>query len=362
MATCPAGHQSASDDFCDVCGFRIDAAVFTQTGASPVVAGQRAGAQPAGPAQPGGPAGQPAAPDETCPRCGTARVGQFCEGCGYSFAAVGQPAPAPPAAPVTFAAQATPVGPPTALSPQSAPSFPPPPKPASNQPIWAPSQAPVSPPPASSPPASFPPASSPPAPAPPTSWFTPGQSPADPDLGPATVPPAAASSASSSTALPGPVAPPDPAPRPDSAQSVPWSAAPPIGATWTAVVTADRDYYETVKAASGPDAAEISFPAYCPERRFRLSGAEVRVGRRSVSRGIDPEIDLTGPPADPGVSRLHAVLVAAPDGSWSVLDPGSANGTFVNGDEIPQGKPVALRDGDRIHLGAWTALAISRDV
>jgi pSer/pThr/pTyr-binding forkhead associated (FHA) protein len=125
------------------------------------------------------------------------------------------------------------------------------------------------------------------------------------------------------------------------------------------VVTADRDYYETVQAAGGPDAAAIAFPAYCPERRFRLSGQEVRVGRRSVSRGIDPEIDLTGPPADPGVSRLHAVLVAAPDGTWSLVDPGSENGTLLNGAEIPQGTPVPLHDGDRIHLGAWTAVTIT---
>jgi pSer/pThr/pTyr-binding forkhead associated (FHA) protein len=126
------------------------------------------------------------------------------------------------------------------------------------------------------------------------------------------------------------------------------------------VVTADRAYYDSVQAASGPDAGAIIFPAYCPERRFRLSGTEVRVGRRSVSRGIDPEIDLTGPPADPGVSRLHAVLIEAPDGTWSVVDPGSENGTLVNGNEIPQGEAVPLHDGDRIHLGAWTALTITR--
>jgi pSer/pThr/pTyr-binding forkhead associated (FHA) protein len=53
------------------------------------------------------------------------------------------------------------------------------------------------------------------------------------------------------------------------------------------------------------------------------------------------------------------VLVAAPDGSWSVVDPGSANGTLVNGDEIRAGQAVALRDGDVIHLGAWTALTVS---
>jgi hypothetical protein len=126
-------------------------------------------------------------------------------------------------------------------------------------------------------------------------------------------------------------------------------------------VTADRAYYDTVRAAGGPDAAEISFPAYCPERRFRLSGTEVRIGRRSLSRGIDPEIDLTGPPTDPGVSRMHAVLIASPDGSWSVVDPGSENGTLVNGSEVRPGQTVPLHDGDRIHLGAWTALTITRD-
>lgn len=135
----------------------------------------------------------------------------------------------------------------------------------------------------------------------------------------------------------------------------------PGGPAWTAVVTADRAYYDSVQEAGGPDAGGITFPAYCPERRFRLSGSEVRVGRRSASRGIDPEIDLTGPPADPGVSRLHAVLIAGSDGTWSVVDPGSANGTFVNGNEITPGENVPLRDGDRIHLGAWTALTITHD-
>jgi hypothetical protein len=55
------------------------------------------------------------------------------------------------------------------------------------------------------------------------------------------------------------------------------------------------------------DAASIQFPAYCPEPRFRLTGREMRIGRRSTSRGLEPEIDLTGPPADPVISHLHAV-------------------------------------------------------
>ena len=124
------------------------------------------------------------------------------------------------------------------------------------------------------------------------------------------------------------------------------------------MVTADRAYYDSVQAASGPEAASIGFPACCAERRFRLSGTEVRIGRRSVSRGIEPEIDLTGPPLDTGVSRLHASLIAGPDGSWSVVDSGSPNGTLVNGSEIQPGEPVRLRHGDRIQLGAWTLITI----
>jgi hypothetical protein len=54
----------------------------------------------------------------------------------------------------------------------------------------------------------------------------------------------------------------------------------------------------------------------------------MRIGRRGASRGIEPEIDLTGPPADPGISHLHAVLPVEPHGGWAVLDSGSSNGTM----------------------------------
>jgi pSer/pThr/pTyr-binding forkhead associated (FHA) protein len=126
----------------------------------------------------------------------------------------------------------------------------------------------------------------------------------------------------------------------------------------TAVVTADRAYFDSVQAASGADAEGITFPVYCPQRRFPLTGTEMRIGRRSSRSGIDPEIDLTGPPADPGLSRLHAVLLRALDGSWSVIDPGSANGTLVNGSEIPRDQVVPVSAGDRIHVGAWTVISI----
>ena len=152
-----------------------------------------------------------------------------------------------------------------------------------------------------------------------------------------------------------------PAPTAISPLTRPDSLPPPtVAGTWTAVVAADRAYYDSVRAVSDQDAASISLPARVPERRFRLSGTEVRIGRRSVSRRIEPEIDLTGPPTDPGVSRLHAVLIAGPDQSWSVVDPGSPNGILVNGKDVPPGQAVPLQDGDRIHLGAWTVITIAR--
>jgi hypothetical protein len=262
VATCPSGHQSSSDDFCDVCGVLI--------GAAPSLAPDRA---PAG-----------AAPGEPCPRCGVPRAGQFCESCGYDFTVAGQG---------TFGAGTFDGG--------------------------------------ASPPAPPPPAPPPPAPTPPV----------PPPVTPPPVPPA-------------------PVPATQVPQAGPVRTAAAADAEWTAVVTADRAYFDAIQAAGGPDAAGIAFPAYYPQRRFRLAGTEVRIGRHSTSSGIDPEIDLSVAPADPGVSRLHAVLLKAPDGTWSVVDPWSANGTAVNGSEIPHGQAVPLRDGDRIHLGAWTELRVVR--
>jgi hypothetical protein len=144
-------------------------------------------------------------------------------------------------------------------------------------------------------------------------------------------------------------------------------AAPPAstnGPAWSAVVAADRTYFDRVIATGGPGADDIPFPAYYSERRFALgrsrAGEQKRIGRHSASRGIEPEIDLTGPPTDPGVSRMHAVLIGQPEGGWAVLDPGSENGTLVNDQEITTGVQVPLHDGDRINLGAWTAITVQR--
>ncbi|MFD0330538.1 FHA domain-containing protein [Streptacidiphilus monticola] len=45
-----------------------------------------------------------------------------------------------------------------------------------------------------------------------------------------------------------------------------------------------------------------------------------------------------------------------------VIDQDSTNGTTLNGapDPIPAHTPVALKDGDRIHVGAWTTITVLR--
>ncbi|HEX4093836.1 MAG TPA: FHA domain-containing serine/threonine-protein kinase [Trebonia sp.] len=153
-----------------------------------------------------------------------------------------------------------------------------------------------------------------------------------------------------------------PGPRPPAHNSSAPNAPVPTASagTWTAVVTGDRGYYEHVHAADAADAASISFPAYVAERRFPLSGTEVRIGRRSTKNAHQPDIDLTGPPTDPGVSRQHAELRRAPDGTWSVIDLDSPNGIQVNSKDVPAGTPIPLLPGDQIHLGAWTLITLTR--
>ena len=129
-------------------------------------------------------------------------------------------------------------------------------------------------------------------------------------------------------------------------------------AGWRIVVTADREYHERMRAAN-PDAEPIPFPAFCPERRFALPNRQAVIGRRSRSRGIEPEIDLTGPPEDPAISHAHALLITVPEG-WAVVDLNSANGTYVNDspDPIEANMPVPVGAGDRIHVGAFTTMTL----
>lgn len=134
--------------------------------------------------------------------------------------------------------------------------------------------------------------------------------------------------------------------------SDPTAASPPAG--WIAVVTSDVERF----AASGASDQGVEFPGE-HEHHVVLGMSSMRIGRRSRREPSSPDIDLTGPPTDPGVSRRHARLLWH-DRGWTLIDLGSANGTYVNESAAPvsQHEPVLLAAGDRIGLGLWTRITI----
>jgi hypothetical protein len=137
-----------------------------------------------------------------------------------------------------------------------------------------------------------------------------------------------------------------PTPSPSAVQSV----------VWTAVVAADREFYERVLAGGGPDAVE--FPEFFPERRITVRDNAL-IGRRNRDQGVDPEIDLGIHPVDRGVSTQHAVLRVR-DSGLTVTDLGSTNGTSLNDSDgfLVNGEEIQLSDGDRVHVGAWTTITV----
>ncbi|WP_369144282.1 FHA domain-containing protein [Streptomyces sp. R44] len=447
MPTCPNGHQSVSDDWCEVCGHRM-AGAGAPTGAvpppppppppaygypGPAGPGQAPPGPPQGPppGAPGnfgpgpspapgapGPFGAPAAPGgfgpggdpnataqaELCPQCRTPRehMAPFCEECRWNFltntatsytplaphnAPPQQPGP-PPGLNLPPGFQSPPPAPPQQQPPQQPDPFgyqgsrpsqvnrpaeplgaepthhqAPPQRPqAQQQPpappayLQAPAQAPAPP--------------APPQPRADDDWVLSPPSQHQPPQAPPAPPQHQAPQAPPHQAPPQqhqPQPPQHQGPPPHQAPQPPQQFQPPQTPpqpqqplVWTAVIGPDREYFMAMMQRSGPEATGLNLPAYSPDKHVPLQGNQVSIGRRRHSTGESPDIDLSVPPEDPGVSHQHAVLVQQPDGSWAVVDQNSTNGTTVNGGEEPIQPyvPVQLQDGDRVHVGAWTTITI----
>ncbi|MFF4171114.1 FHA domain-containing protein [Streptomyces sp. NPDC001744] len=424
MPTCPNGHQSVSDDWCEVCGHRM-AGAGAPTGAvppppppPPAYGHPGSPRPPAGPppGAPGGfgPGGDPnaTAQAQLCPQCRTPRehMAPFCEECRWNFltnTATSYTPVAPPDSPPRRP------GPPP--GPNLPPGFqtPPPGPPPQQQPDpfgyqgSRPSQVnrPAEPlgaepthhrTPQQQPPAYRASAQAPAPPAPPQpraddDWLLPppsahqdpqrqgppphqepphrgpqhqGPPPGVPQQPPAPqhqAPPHHQDPQQHHQQQQGPPQPPrhqGPPQHQQHHQDPPQQHRPPRN--WTAVIGPDREYFMAMMQRSGPEATGLNLPAYSPDRHLPLQGNQVSVGRRRHSTGESPDIDLSVPPEDPGVSHQHAVLVQQPDGSWAVVDQNSTNGTTINGGEEPIQPyvPVQLQDGDRVHVGAWTTITI----
>jgi hypothetical protein len=122
-------------------------------------------------------------------------------------------------------------------------------------------------------------------------------------------------------------------------------------------VSADRDFFDRLAVEGETDS--IVWPPYAPDRTIALRGENIRIGRGRRDGTERPEIDLSAPPADVGVSHLHAVLMRTGD-TWSIVDLGSYNGTRLGGRRLEANVPVPLPEGTVVHLGAWTALRLRR--
>ncbi|WP_435011287.1 diguanylate cyclase [Tundrisphaera lichenicola] len=88
-----------------------------------------------------------------------------------------------------------------------------------------------------------------------------------------------------------------------------------------------------------------------PGAMLRLSAGGSRLGRSA-----DNTIQLP----DSSISRYHAYLGTDDEGQVRLTDLGSTNGTFLNGQRLPENTPVRVDDGDRLQIGANVILKFIR--
>ncbi|NJL10631.1 MAG: FHA domain-containing protein [Calothrix sp. SM1_7_51] len=82
------------------------------------------------------------------------------------------------------------------------------------------------------------------------------------------------------------------------------------------------------------------------------------IGRNSKARAVYPEIALD---FDDAVSHRHAVLNRNDNGTFTLRDIGSANGTTINGVELKPMVDIPLKNGDEFTLGHWTKIQITHN-
>ncbi|MEM7325330.1 MAG: FHA domain-containing protein [Actinomycetota bacterium] len=126
----------------------------------------------------------------------------------------------------------------------------------------------------------------------------------------------------------------------------------------TVTVAVDEAFFAEVV-----NEGEIDFPDPIPaDQELSLAGTEFHIGRTSESRAIHPDIDVADLTNDQAVSSRHAVLRVANDGTLTIVDVGSTNGTFlgtVDAEALTHGIPFEVKPGSPIYVGAWTRLVVS---
>jgi pSer/pThr/pTyr-binding forkhead associated (FHA) protein len=102
-------------------------------------------------------------------------------------------------------------------------------------------------------------------------------------------------------------------------------------ATWAKITENIESYYGPKLIGVLPTGEKL---------RYRINQSEIEIGKASHNNIVL---------ADPTVSNTHAILMVR-DGGYSIVDLGSRNGTFVNGERLGS-HAHTLRHGDSIQLG-----------
>jgi pSer/pThr/pTyr-binding forkhead associated (FHA) protein len=89
-------------------------------------------------------------------------------------------------------------------------------------------------------------------------------------------------------------------------------------------------------------------------KRGPNAGSTFLLERDSTSVGRSPESDVFLD--DVTVSRKHAQILRRTDGSFSVSDVGSLNGTYVNGEQVDE---TRLATGDEVQIGMFKLVFFS---
>jgi len=146
---------------------------------------------------------------------------------------------------------------------------------------------------------------------------------------------------------PPPAPPPAPVAAPVAVVPPPATAvAPEPVKQWTLVAAVDPSLREPDSPEPPDDVAPVT---------IKLDKAVNLIGRKSEKRAIIPEVSLD---IDDAVSHRHALLTRGDDGSLTLRDIGSANGTRLNGADVKPLVDIAVHDGDQITLGRWTRLSL----
>ncbi len=144
-----------------------------------------------------------------------------------------------------------------------------------------------------------------------------------------------------------------PTPAAPAYAAAPTPAAPAYAAAPTPVAPA----YAAAPTPVAPAYAAASTGGYASftdsdsGRVFCLNSDKILLGRGPGQLDDGLKLDFEGLRGGATVSKRHALLRHDVTGVF-IEDVGSGNGTFINGERLPQGIERGLNNGDRLRLGA----------